>query len=178
VKASLLVLISQVGVDSLFFGSCLNICAYFNILRKTFYGDKKKFVENHLKILNLVDDLNRLFKPVVFTQFLISSMLLCVIGFQLVMHESFLERTMDAIFGIAIITQLFIYSYGGQLIMDTSASVADDFYEMDKDFVVIIARAQKASIIEAGFYKANLPLFSTIMSSAASLITLLKSFLE
>jgi odorant receptor len=114
----------------------------------------------------------------VFAQHFLSSMLLCVIGFQLVVHEAFSERFEHVSFGLSIILQLFIYSYGGQLIMDKSSSVADELYEIDKDFVAIIQRAQKPSSIEAGFYKASLPLFTTIMNSAASLITILKSFLD
>jgi odorant receptor len=170
--------ILQVGVDSLFFGLCLNICAQFDILRESFDGDKKKFIENHLKLLDLVKELNRFYKPIVFAQYFISSMLLCVIGFQILMHANYLDRVEDLMFGVAIIIQLFIYSYGGQLIVDKSLSVADGFYELEKDFILIIQRAQKQSIIEAGFYKASLPLFTSIMNSAASLITLLKSLLE
>jgi hypothetical protein len=101
-----------------------------------------------------------------------------MIGFQLLMQENPSKFCEDLIVGVAVMIQLFIYSYGGQLIMDKSSSVADNFYTLDQEFVMIIARAQKASKIEAGFYKASLPLFTTIMNSAASLITLLKSFLK
>jgi hypothetical protein len=107
-----------------------------------------------------------------------SSNLLCVIGFQLVVHQNFLNRIEDFTFGLAIIIQLFIYSSGGQLIMDKSLSVADNLFEIDKDFILIIKRAQRPSLIKAGFYKASLPLFTSILSSAASLITLLQSFLK
>jgi odorant receptor len=167
----------QVGIDLLFSGFFLNVCAHFDILRESFDGDKKKFIRNHHKILDIADELNRLYRPIIFFIHLITSMVLCVIGFQLVVHEAFSERFEHVTFGLTIIIQLFIYSYGGQLIMDKSSSVADDLYEIDKDFVAIIQRAQKPSMIEAGFYKASLPLFTTIMNSAASLITILKSFL-
>jgi 7tm Odorant receptor len=105
-------------------------------------------------------------------------MLLCVIGFQIVVLESLIEKVIASIFGAAIIIQMFIYSFGGQLIADKSSSVAENFYENDKDFIIIIARSQKAAKINAGFYQANLPTFSSILSSAASLITLLQSFIE
>jgi hypothetical protein len=176
-KRFLINLCSKVGVDSLFFGCYLNICAHFDILRDSFDGDKKKFIEKHHKILELADELNRLYKPIVFAQHFLSSTNLCVIGFQFVVDKSIPKRFEDSVFALTVIMQLFIYSYGGQLIMDKSSSVADDLYEIDKDFVTIIQRAQKPSVIEAGFYKASLPLFTTIMNSAASLITLLKSFL-
>lgn len=169
---------AKVGVDSLFFGACLNICTHFEILRESFDGDKEKFIKKHRSILELAEELNRLYKPVVFAQFLISSMLLCVIGFQLVMLDNFIGRVVVAIFGFAIIIQLFIYAFGGQLIVDKSSSVAEHIYGTDKEFIVIIARSQNAAVIKSGFYQANLPTFSAIMSSAASLITLLQSFVD
>lgn len=105
-------------------------------------------------------------------------MLLCVLGFQLVMFHNFLKRIVVTIFGMAMTTQLFIYTYGGQLVMDTSTSVADKIYQTDKDLIIIIARSHKASIIKVGFYDANSATFGTILSSAASLITLLKSLID
>lgn len=39
--------------------------------------------------------------------------------------------------------------------MNKTSSVADNLYQLDKDFVVIIARAQRPIIIEAGIYQAN-----------------------
>jgi 7tm Odorant receptor len=80
--------------------------------------------------------------------------------------------------GMAIIIQLFIYSFGGQLIKDRSSRVAENFYDFDADYVIIIAKAQKSSKIETAFFQANLETFSNIMKSTASLITLLQSFLE
>lgn len=62
--------------------------------------------------------------------------------------------------------------------MEKSSSVADGFYQTDKDLIVIIARAQQSVKIKSGFYEANLATFRAILSAAASLITLLKSFLD
>jgi len=165
----------QVSADSTFFGISLNICAHFDILRESFDDNKKKFVDQHQKLLTLVEDLNNFYKPVVFTQFLVTSMLLCVLGFQLVMHETFFQKMCAAFFGLSVTIQLFFYAYGGQLITDKSSSVADLLYDTDKDLVLIIARAQKPTFIEAGIYKATSGTFRAIMSSACSLITLLQS---
>jgi odorant receptor len=119
-----------------------------------------------------------LYAPIILAQFLITSMLLCVLGFQLVMFRSFMKRVVIGFYGLNMIIQLFIYTYGGQMIMDKSTSVADKLYQTDKDLIIIIARSHKASIIKAGFYEANSATLCSILSSAASLITLLKSFID
>lgn len=162
----------------MFFGSCLNICAHFDILRESFDGDKKKFIKKHQQLLALIEKLKKLYEPIILAQFLITSLLLCVLGFQLVMFHTFLKRIVVAFFGLAMVIQLFVYTYGGQLVMDKSVSVADNLYQTDKDLIVIIARSHKASIIKSGFYVASSETLTSILSSAASLITLLKSFLE
>lgn len=130
----------------------------------------------HITILKLADKLNNLVKPIVFTQFLISSMQLCVIGFHLVVSRSIGGKIVLGPFGISVIMYLFIYATGGQLIKDKSANVADNLYKVDKDLVIIIARAQRPSVIRAGIYVASLPTFASILSSAGSLMTVLKSF--
>jgi odorant receptor len=165
-----------VAVECFFFGCCLNISKHFDILRESFDGDKKKFVEKHLEILDLVKELNETFKQVVFSNFLLSSLLLCVLGFQLVMIESFAGRIVPATFGVSVAIQLFVYAFGGQLIIDKSNEVARDFYDIDRNFLIMIARPRLPAKIQAGFFTANLPTFVSVMNSTGSLITMLKSF--
>lgn len=162
----------------MFFGLCLSICAHFDIARISlgnFDGDKKKFVQNHQTILDLAEGLNQLFKPIVFVEFAMISMLLCVCGFQVVMTESFFGKMISLGFGSFSVFQLFSYSFGGQLISERSSAVADHLYTIDRDSLIIIARSRKPVLIEAGFYQADLPTFRIFLSSAASLITLLHS---
>lgn len=94
------------------------------------------------------------------------------------MQESIIRRGIALSYGLSIIIQLFIYSYGGQLIMDKSLAVADNCYGLGRETVLIINRAQKFSMIEAKFFNVSLPTLRAVLSSAASLITLLKSFLD
>jgi 7tm Odorant receptor len=105
-------------------------------------------------------------------------MLLCVLGFQFVVFQSVLKRVVVAIFGAAAFFQLFVYTYGGQLLMDRSTKVAENLYQADKDLIIIIMRAQKSAVIKSGFYHASSETLTSILSAAGSLITLLKSFTE
>lgn len=94
------------------------------------------------------------------------------------MVENIFKKIVALVFGLAIIIQLFVYSFGGQQIMDKSLSVTSEIYELDKDYLLVILRSKRLLKIEAGFYHACLPTFRAILSSAASLMTLLKSLVE
>jgi gustatory receptor len=168
-----------VAVDSLFFGICLNICAFFDILLEM--SDRmelRNFVENHRQVLDMAARLNYLVKPIIFVQFLVSSLILCIIGFQLVMFQSFYKRLVALLFGTAVIIQLFIYSFGGQQIMDKSINVSGKMYNLNKNYRMIIMRSHRPCKIQAGIFKASLPSFLAILSNAGSLMMLLKSLVE
>lgn len=162
----------------MFFGLCINISANFEDLRNSFDGDTKKFKERHQAILETAKSVKELYTAVILVQFFMSSTLLCVLGFQLIAQRVLLKKMIATSFGISIIIELFVYCYGGQLLSDTSSEAADLLYDNDKDLVIVIARAQKAAKVKVGFFDVSLPTFSAVMSSTASLITLLKSFLE
>lgn len=92
--------------------------------------------------------------------------------------ENPFKKFIAALYAFSVIVQLFAYSFGGQIIKDKSSSVAENFYLIDKDFAIIIARTQRATVIKAAFYEATLPSFLSVLSSASSLITLLQSFID
>jgi odorant receptor len=126
--------------------------------------------------LESVEDLNKIFKKVVFAQFLLSSVQLCVLGFQIVVIENIAGLIVPLIFGFTIIIQLFVFALGGQLIVNTSVAVSENCYEVDRDLILIIARPQKLTLINSVFFTADLPSFLSIMRFTGSLITMLKSF--
>lgn len=168
----------QVGVDTFFFNACLNIWTHLDILNLDGIGNKKDFIVEHSYLLSLAKDLNRQMRITVFIQFFMSSLNLCVLGFQLVMLDNTLKRIVVLFFGLAIIIQLFIYAFGGQLIMDKSLSIADGLMGLDKDNILIICRTQCPIKIKSGYFVANLVTFRKCLSSAGSLITLLQSLMD
>lgn len=171
-----LILFLKVGVDSFFFNACLNVWAHFDLLKIEL--NKRLFIEKHCYLLVLSKKLNKLMKFIIFIQFLMSSLNLCVLGFQFVMLDNIFKRIVTVFFGLAIIIQLFIYAFGGQLIMDKSSTIADDLFDMDKDTLLIIARTQTPIRIKSGFFEANLSTFRNCLSRAGSLITLLQSLVD
>ena len=83
-----------------------------------------------------------------------------MIGFQLVMVDDSMNAFLILWFGFSYLIQTWIYSLGGQLVKDKSSSVAENFYQLDKDHVVIIARAQKPAVIKAWIYNARVKTLS------------------
>jgi hypothetical protein len=165
----------QVVVDSFFFGCCLNISGHFKTLRNSFDGDKRIFIDKHLKLLDVAEEVNQFFKMIIFTEFTIISALLCGVGFQVVMLDTFGERIFSAIFGITMLIQLFIYAYGGQQIINESTAIGQNLYDMDSNLILVVRRALKPTIIKSVFFTADLPSFVTIINATGSLITMLKS---
>lgn len=152
--------------------------AHFDLLKNDF-KNKRVFIEKHCHLLSLSKELNNLMKFIIFIQFLMSSLNLCVLGFQLVMLEDFLKRIVTVFYGLAIIIQLFIYSFGGQLILDKSSSIAEEsIFEMNKDNLMIISRIQTPIKIKSAYFQANLSTFRSSISRAGSLITLLQSLVD
>lgn len=164
-------------MDTIFFGSCLNICAHFQILRKQINKmDLKEFVNYHRSVIDMTKKLNRLLSTAVFLEFLIFSLLLCVTAFEVVMGDNFVRVMIASIHVSAAFVDLLIYSYGGQRVMDCSMEICDDCYKLDRNYFLIMIRAHRELKIEALVFHASLPTFSIVLSRTMSLITLFRSF--
>lgn len=104
VQCTYLAAIGSVGVDCLFYGSSFNISSHFQIIQKkirntTFdqftiqqetHSGKRiiaeeifEIIKYHQKVLNICDEFQYLYSAVLFTQFTVTSVQLCVIAFQL-----------------------------------------------------------------------------------------------
>lgn len=168
----------QTIIDTFFFGSCINICAHFKILR-TIINDTevKEFVDYHQRVLDLAAKVNKIYSPIIFEEYLILSVIFCVIGFQVVISEDLIHSVPMMFHGTAALINLLIYSYGGEVIMDHAKRVCEDCYKIDKDYLIIMMRTKHEYKVESMMYHASLPTFSLIMGRTMSMITLLESFI-
>ncbi|CRL04265.1 CLUMA_CG017364, isoform A [Clunio marinus] len=167
------------GVDIMFFEFCRALCDEFDIIQRaadTETEDKKILIGHHSKVLKVADQLVALMEPIIFVQFLIGSLTLCVVGFQLVMSDDFVQKFVVTFLGLSVTGQLFFYSLFAQLLADYSTTAADFSFALDTDYVLFIMRAQKSVVVKGGFYLATLETFNDIVSSAGSLIALMQSF--
>lgn len=96
-----MVVAGSVGVDCLFYGWASNIRSHFQVIQKRFQNLKFSATETlvytqdlndfmytiryHEKVLALCNQCSDLYAPIIFVQFLITSLLICVIAFQLTM---------------------------------------------------------------------------------------------
>jgi hypothetical protein len=88
-----------VASDSLFLACGLFICSYFKTLQKrlenlTPSGASSQIndiVEDHNRILKLFEDFNKVFAPILIQKCLITGIMICVLGFQLLV-VSFLAK--------------------------------------------------------------------------------------
>lgn len=136
----------------------------------------KEFVNYHRDIINLASKLNKLYKFVIFFEYLVLSAFLCVCAFRVVVSKDLAKVFTAAFHGLAGLIDMLIYSYGGQKIMDSALDVGNDCSKIRKDYAFVILRTQHELKIEAFMYHASLPTFSVIMSRTMSLITMLQSF--
>lgn len=152
--------------------------AHLNILRDIVHETQvKDFVIYHREIISLTQKLNKLFRPIIFVEYVVVVTILCVTGVQVLLYDDY-GKILGALFhASAALLDITVYSYGGQRIIDASLTVCDQVYKIDKDYVIIISMSQKALKFDTGFFETSLDTLSIILSRTMSFITLVKSFI-
>ncbi|XP_020814128.1 odorant receptor 82a [Drosophila serrata] len=185
------------AVDGLFISFAINLRGHFQTLQqeiehfdltlseKDIQAGLKSVVHYHEELLSLSTKLRSIYMPTVFGQFVITSLQVGVIIYQLVTHmDSIMDLLLYASFFASIMLQLFIYCYGGEIIKVESLQVdvavrLSNWYlaspKIRRSLSMIIMRSQREVLIRAGFYDASLANFVAICRTALSLITLIKS---
>ncbi|KAH8354538.1 hypothetical protein KR084_000903 [Drosophila pseudotakahashii] len=185
------------AVDGLFISFAINLRAHFQTLHwkianeefalseKQFQARLKSIVDYHVLLLFLSSKLRAIYTPTVFGQFVITSLQVGVIIYQLVTNmDSVMDLLLYASFFGSIMLQLFIYCYGGEIIkaeslqIDTAVRLSNWYLaspNLRRSLSLIILQSQKEVLIRAGFFVASLANFVGICRTALSLITLIKS---
>jgi hypothetical protein len=165
--------------DSFFLICCFNIGAHFEHLREQVHETEKvEFIKRHQEILGLSHELNDIFRPVIFVEFLTISIVFCGVGVSFAMSRDFIDQLMLMCYANAMLVQLFFYCYGGQYLIDRAASVCDDVYEADRDFKLIIMRAKKGVKMEAPFFRATLEQLASVLNTTWALISVIRSSMK
>ncbi|XP_013102265.1 odorant receptor 82a [Stomoxys calcitrans] len=194
---TLAVVMYAVAIDGLFLSFTINLVAHLKILQhyiktNTFkksdqelQSDVSFYVRYHNIILDLYKEIRDVYAPIVFGQFLMTSLQVCVIVYQMVTHiNTYLVFVINSTFLCSILLQLFIYCYGGEILKVESLMVGisvqlSNWYNLKpthrRMLCLLMQRSQREAIIKAGFYEASLANFMAILRAALSYITLIQS---
>ncbi|XP_044313002.1 odorant receptor 82a [Drosophila rhopaloa] len=197
VLVTAVVVVYASAVDGLFISFAINLRAHFQTLQgeiknsdfalpeKDTQAGLKSLVDYHDLLLFLSRKLRSIYTPTVFGQFVITSLQVGVIIYQLVTSmDSVMDLLLYASFFGSIMLQLFIYCYGGEIIKAESLQVdfavrLSNWYlaspKLRRSLALIIQQSQREVLIRAGFFVASLANFVGICRTALSLITLIKS---
>ncbi|XP_026838647.1 odorant receptor 82a isoform X1 [Drosophila erecta] len=185
------------AVDGLFISFAINLRAHFQTLQAQIENWEfplsqqdtqarlKSIVDYHVLLHSLSRKLRSMYTSTVMGQFVITSLQVGVIIYQLVTNmDSVMDLLLYASFFGSIMLQLFIYCYGGEIIkaeslqVDTAVRLSNWHLASPKTrtaLSLIIIQSQKEVLIRAGFFVASLANFVGICRTALSLITLIKS---
>nr|AOE48077.1 putative odorant receptor OR11 [Scaeva pyrastri] len=186
-----------VAIDGLFIAFAIHLRSHFRLLQHYIENNSFKsneaaintnirsYVKYHSKLLRLAEQICQTFKPIIFVQFLITSLQVCVLVYQLVTNmNNVMIFVVYVAFLVSILIQLLIYCYGGEMLKTESSMVATSvqiskYYNLSpkyrKVLCLVLMRSQKPVIVKAGFYVASLENFMTILKAAMSYITLIQS---
>lgn len=95
-------------------------------------------------------------------------------AFEVAIFEEIVEKITAISCIIIAIIGLFLYSYCGQAVMDSSIALSSEFYEINKDCLFIIMRTQKPVKLYFRIFDPNLFTCKTFLDFTLSLIAFLK----
>ncbi|XP_030562883.1 odorant receptor 82a [Drosophila novamexicana] len=194
---TIVVVLYASAVDGLFITFAINLRAHFQALqqdiRELNFDQAEQLVQRQLVevvdyqvlLLDLCRRLRRIYTPIVFGQFFITSLEVGVIIYQIVTHmDSIMALLVYFSFFCSIMLQLFMYCYGGEIIKVESLQVGIAIQTSNwhlalpkqrRSLVFMMHRSQREMLIKAGFYEASLANFLAICRAALSFITLIQS---
>lgn len=155
----------------------LNLAAHLEILRIIIdKSNVKEVVKYHRDIIKLTQKLTKLYKPIIFTEYVVVVTIFCGTGVQMLLYNDIGKILSAMLHATAALVDIAVFAYGGQKVIDASLAVGDDVYKIDKDLILVIKMSQKALKFDTGFFDSSLHTLSIILSRSMSFITLVKSF--
>uniref|UniRef100_A0A182PUY6 Uncharacterized protein n=1 Tax=Anopheles epiroticus TaxID=199890 RepID=A0A182PUY6_9DIPT len=190
------------GFDSLFFTLAMHITTMFRILkfeidqleldlragicRAELHAKLKRIILKHKTNLSLIDQLEDGFSFYLMIQFLTSSIVVCVVLYELTIVFGWNEDTLKTLTYLpGAILQLFLFCWHAQNITEEARLVSDHIYNipwylgdiaLQKTILTFMVKAQKPTGVTASkFYMVTLQSFQRITSTSYSYFTLLQT---
>ncbi|KAG7190904.1 hypothetical protein KM043_006964 [Ampulex compressa] len=155
------------------------------------HGEFKQCVLQHRALISYMEKMEFVFAHATLCQLLISSIMLCVAGFQVFLGQgSLVGRLIFIAHTNGCFFQLFVITLTANEVTVQSMAVADATYGMDwessiyeenkvlsSSMIIIMLRARKPCCITAGgFFPVTLETFMSVLSTAGSYFALLRKF--
>lgn len=173
------------AVDALLFALIAVIAMEFVILRKNISTlscspehertEKiRTLTDTHNRLLDFVEKLQRIYGLTFLFCFVISSLIICFIAFQMSVAPTIKEGFMFNVPYISMmVAQVFLLCFGGQKLINSSLSVAEGVYDcgwhemtdnkMKKMLLIIMVRSQRPAMLTAmNFAEISFPSFTTV----------------
>ncbi|KAH8280284.1 hypothetical protein KR018_001577 [Drosophila ironensis] len=200
--ASTGVVLPAVSLDTIFCSFTSNLCAFFKIAQYKVVRFRGTSLEETQATLNRVfalyqtsldmcTELNSCYQPIICAQFFVSSLQLCMLGYLFSVTFAQTEGVYYASFIATIIIQAYIYCYCGENLKTESAQFEWAIYDSPwhdslgaggasssicRSLLISMMRAHRGFRITGYFFEANMEAFSSIVRTAMSYITMLRSF--
>ncbi|XP_026831337.1 odorant receptor 13a-like isoform X1 [Ooceraea biroi] len=189
------------GNDSLFLNITLHVCGQVKILKANFmdftvtnlqvYDHFNALIQRHNYLIQLAKKLADTISFILITQLFISSILLCIMGFQFILA---LKLNDAVVMGKSLtvlctfLTQLSVYSYVGDYLKSQMEEVGlfsyqNTWYNLPekimKNLIFIIMRAHYPVKLQAGsFIVVNLATYMSILRTSISYLSVLRIMVE
>ncbi|GFG28369.1 hypothetical protein Cfor_04252 [Coptotermes formosanus] len=149
----------------------------------------KECIRYHQSLLTYVADVNKCFSTMFFILFLTASLLLCLLGFQvIVVPPKGLKFARVVLHSLCTVFELAFFCWFGSEVMQKSENVYQAAYGCEwqnhstglkRLICMIIMRAQHPAAVQAGFFgDLCLPTYSSLMTNAYSYMALLRKLNE
>ena len=167
----LLVLVTVITMEFGFLNSNLKL---MKLKKNEIAINMTYFIDRHNKLLDICETLKVMFEPILLCNFLISSLIMCMISFQLLTTASnTLTHMIDILYIATFATQIWLLCFFGQKLIDSSSAVGDKIYgcdwtdldnnEFKKQMIIVMIRAQRPMKLTAmGFADISLETFTAV----------------
>ncbi|RLU25807.1 ObirOr5-P2 [Ooceraea biroi] len=189
------------GNDTMFLNITLHICGQVEILKTHFinlnlsnpnFNDHlNTLIQRHHHLIKMAKKLAETISSILLTQLFISSVLICIMGFQFILAlkvHNVVMMEKSVIVQSTFLTQLSLYSFIGDYLKSQMEEVGPSIYqsswyrfpaEMMKNLVFIIMRTETPVMFQAGnFIVINLSTYMGILKTSVSYLSVLRVMVE
>lgn len=178
-------IMAMVGNDNILYGLVNVISIEFEILRENFdalknlsdeaviKSEMSTHIRRHNELHEIVWEMQRIFSPTFFINFIMSSFIICFNVFQASTSADIIGMIFNGLFSLSTMNQIFMQCYFGQSLRNSSSTVVDGIYfcgwenfkdlKLEKDLILTIQRAQKpAAFTIIGVWDISMDQFKSV----------------